>query len=143
MENRIKAARASTRGNLFFFGAMLLALLSGAFAATAESKTVLIVALVCTGVFLVLGGVLVYLHSRIASRYLALAKEEEARLAAAKKAEDEKNLEKFAEDGLPGAFCYEIRGYSAAQLRLILAEQEDEYTPEEFAFIKKVLTEKE
>ena len=68
--------------------------------------------------------------------------EEEARLAAEKKAEDEKNLEKFAEDGLPGAFCYEIRGYSAPQLRLILAEQKDEYTPEEFAFIKKVLAEK-
>ena len=142
MENRAKAARVSTRGNLLFFLMMLLALLSGAFAATAEDQTTLVLGLVGTGVCLVVGGVLVFIHSRIASRYLALAKEEEARLAAEKKAEDEKNLEKFAEDGLPGAFCYEIRGYSAPQLRLILEEQKDEYTPEEFAFIKKVLAEK-
>lgn len=142
MENRAKAARASTRGNLLFFLMMLLALLSGAFAATAKDQTTLILGFVGTGVCLVAGGVLVFIHSRIASRYLKLAKEEEARLAAAKKAEDEKNLEKFAEDGLPGAFCHEIRGYSAPQLRLIVDEQKDEYTPEEFAFIKKVLAEK-
>lgn len=142
MENRIKAARVSTRGNLLFFLMMMLALLAGAYAATSEDQTQLIVGLVLAGVFLVVGGVLVFVHSRIASRYMALAKEEEARDAARKKEEEQKNLEKFAEDGLPGAFCYEIRGYSAAQLRLILDEQEDEYTSEEFAFIKKVLAEK-
>ena len=142
MENRIKAARVSTRGNLLFFLMMMLALLAGAYAATSDDQTQLIIGLVLAGVFLVVGGVLVFVHSRIASRYMALAKEEEARDAARKKEEEQKNLEKFAEDGLPGAFCYEIRGYSAAQLRLILDEQEDEYTPEEFAFIKKVLAEK-
>ena len=143
MNNRQKAARASQRGNLLFFGCLLLALLCGAFAATSDNKTALIVGLCLAAAFLIVGCVLVYLHSRIVSRYVAAAKEEEERLAAEQRAEDECNLEKFAEDGLPGAFCYEIRGYSAPQLRLILDEQEDEYTPEEFAYIKKVLAEKE
>lgn len=142
MTNLEKAARAASRGNLLFFACVMLALLSGAFAATAEDKTTLILGFVFCGVFLVLGCVNVYLHSRVADKYKQLAKEEEAALAAKQKEEEEKNIEAFAEDGLPGLFCREIRGYSPAQLRLILDEQKDEYTPEEYAFIEKVLEEK-
>lgn len=143
MTNREKAARISVRGNLCFFGCILLSLLAGAFAVTTEDSLTLVLSLSACGVLLVLGAVLVFLHSRAASRYMALAREEEARLAEEKRLEDERNLEKFTEDGLPGAFCYEIRRYSAPQLRLIIDEQESEYTPEEFAFIKKVLAERE
>lgn len=142
MNNRQKAARAAQRGNLFFFAAVMLALLSGAFAVTAENQLTLILGLVFCGVFLVLGSVLVFLHSRMASRYIVAAKEEEAILAEKERIEAEKNIEKFSEDGLPGLFCREIRGYSPAQLRLILDEQKDEYSEEEYAFIQKVLAEK-
>ena len=142
MNNREKAARAAQRGNLLFFASVLLALLAGAFAVTAENQTTLILSLVLAGVFLVLGAVLVYLHARVRARYDALAKEEEAVLAAEAEEEARKNIEKFSECGLPGAFCREIRGYSPAQLRLILEEQKDEYTPEEYAFIERVLSEK-
>ena len=82
-------------------------------------------------------------HARAAARYTALAKEEEERARQEQLAEEARNLDSLSEDGLPGAFCREIRGYSVPQLRLILSEQEDEYTPEEFAFIKKVLAEEE
>ncbi len=143
MTNRELAARASSRGNLFFFACVMLALLAGAFAVTAENQTVLILGLVLAGVFLVLGAVLVYLHARIVSKYTALAKEEEAVLAKEKEEEAKRNIERFSECGLPGAFCYEIRGYSPAQLRLILDEQKSEYTEAEYAFIEKVLAEKE
>ena len=144
MENRAKAARIMTRANLLFFGCMLLALLAGAFLVTAEGNVLQLVLSIVFGVlFLVAGALIVIFHSRAAARYTALAKEEEARIAAEKKQEALRNLEKFAEDGLPGAFCFEVRGYSPAQLRLILAEQEDVYSPEEFAFIKKVLAEKD
>ena len=142
MNNRQNAARAAQRGNLLFFASVMLALLAGAFAVTAENQTTLILGLVLCGVFLVLGSVLVFLHSRIVAKYTAAAKLEEAALAEAKEKEDRENIEKFAEDGLPGAFCYEIRGYSPAQLRLILDEQKDEYSPAEYAFIEKVLAEK-
>lgn len=142
MNNRERAARAATRGNLFFFVCILLAVLAGAFAATAENQTVLILGLVLAGVFLVLAAVLVYIHSRIAGKYTALAKEEEAELARIRAEELRMNIEKCSEDGLPGAFCHEIRGYSPAQLRLILDEQKDDYSPEEYAFIEKVLKEK-
>ena len=142
MNNRELAARAASRGNLFFFGCILLAVLAGAFAVTAEDQTTLILGFVFTGVFLVLAAVLVYIHSRIAGKYTALAKEEEALLAKAAEEEAQRNLEAFSEDGLPGAFCREIRGYSPAQLRLILDEQKDEYSKEEYAFIEKVLKEK-
>ena len=143
MNNRERAARAASRGNLLFFGCVMLSLLAGAFAVTANNQTTLILGLVLAGVFLVLGAVLVYIHSRIAGKYTALAKADEARLQAEKAEEAKKNIERFSEDGLPGAFCYEIRGYSAPQLRLILDEQRDEYTAEEYAFIQKVLAEKE
>lgn len=135
MNYREKAARAASRGNLFFFAAVMLALLSGAFAVTAKNQLTLIISLSLCGVLLVVGCVTVYLHSRIASRYACLAKEEEEKSAAP--------VEDFAEDGLPSDFCREIRGYSVAQLRLILSEQKEEYTAEEFAFIQKVLSEKE
>ena len=141
MCNCEKAARAASRGNLFFFGCVLLAILAGAFAATAQDQLVLILSLVFCGVFLILGCVLVYLHSRIADKYKKLAKAERDALAV--KEEAEKNIEAFSEDGLPGAFCREIRGYSPAQLRLILDEQKDEYSPEEYAFIEKVAKEKD
>ena len=143
MNNREKAARTSSRGNLLFFAAVMLSLLSGAFAVTAQNQTTLILGLVLAGVFLVSGAVLVYIHSRIAGKYTALAKEEEAAEAKQKEEEAKRDIEKFSECGLPGAFCYEIRGYSPAQLRLILDEQKDEYTEAEYAFIKKVLAEKE
>ena len=142
MNNRQNAARAAQRGNLLFFACVMLSLLAGAFAVTTENKTVLILGLVFCGVFLVLGSVLVFLHSRIAAKYLQAAKAEEAILAQKKAEENKANIEKFSEDGLPGAFCYEIRGYSAPQLRLILDEQKDEYSPEEYAFIEKVLAQK-
>lgn len=138
MTNRELAARAAMRGNLLFFLCVALALLAGAFGVTAEDKTVLILGLVLCGAFLVLAGVLVYIHSRIADKYRLLAKQDEEALALAAEAD----IEAFAEDGLPGLFCREIRGYSPAQLRLILDEQKDEYSPEEYAFIEKVLEEK-
>ena len=142
MNNREKAARTASRGNLLFFASVLLAILSGAFAATANDQTTLILGLVFTGIFLVLGALLVFVHSRVAGKYTALAKEEEAAKALEAEEEAKRNIEAFSEDGLPGAFCHEIRGYSPAQLRLILDEQKDEYTPEEYAFIEKVLSEK-
>ena len=138
MTNRELAARAAMRGNLLFFLCVALAILAGAFAVSADNSALLTVGLVLCGVFLVLGGVLVYIHSRIADKYRALVKEEEA----AALVEKEKDIESFSEDGLPGLFCREIRGYSPAQLRLILDEQKDEYSPEEYAFIEKVLEEK-
>ena len=142
MCNCEKAARAATRGNLLFFGCVLLAILAGAFAATATDSLVLTLSLVLCGVFLVLACVLVYLHSRIADKYKKLAKAERDALAAKEAEEAEKNIEAFSEDGLPGAFCREIRGYSPAQLRLILDEQKDDYSQEEYAFIEKVEKEK-
>ena len=138
MTNRELAARAAMRGNLLFFLCVALALLAGAFGVTAEDKTVLVLGLALCAFFLVLAGVLVYIHSRIADKYRALVKEEEA----AMQAEKEKDIESFSEDGLPGLFCREIRGYSPAQLRLILDEQKDAYSPAEYAFIEKVLEEK-
>ena len=142
MDNRINAQKASALGNGLFFAAVMLALLSGAFAVTAKNELTLILGLVFCGVFLALGCVAVFLCSRRAGRFAALAKEKESVAAAEKAAWEKANLESFAEDGLPGAFCREIRGYSPAQLRLILDEQVSEYTPEEFAFIEKVLAEK-
>ena len=144
MENRIKAARTMTRANLLFFGCMLLAVLAGAFAVTANGSTVrLVISLVVLVLFLIAGAVIVLVHYRVASRYLSLAKEEEARLAATKREEEERTLDSLSEDGLPGEFCREIRGYSPAQLRLILDDQSEEYSAEEFAFIQKVLAEEE
>ena len=142
MTNREKAAQVSSRGNLLFFVAVALSVVAGAFAVTASNDTTLILGLVFVGVFLALGGILVFIHSRIADKYKALAKEEEAAKARELEEEAKRNIEAFSEDGLPGAFCHEIRGYSPAQLRLILSEQKDEYTPEEYAFIEKVLSEK-
>ena len=138
MTNRELAARAATRGNLLFFGCIMLALLAGAFGVTAGDRAVMIASFVLCGAFLVLAGVLVYIHSRIADKYRAKAKEEEA----AQNAAAAEKIEALGEDGLPGLFCREIRGYSPAQLRLILDEQKDEYSPEEYAFIEKVLEEK-
>ena len=99
MNYREKAARTATRGNMLFFASVMLALLSGAFAVTAENQPTLIVSLSLCGVFLVLGCVLVFLHSRIASRYADLARTEEERQPEAL------SDETFAEDGLSGAFC--------------------------------------
>ena len=142
MTNREKAMQASSRGNLLFFGSVMLSVVAGAFAVTANDQTSLILGLVLVGVFLALGAILVLIHSRIADKYKALAKEEEAVKARELEEEAKRNIEAFSEDGLPGAFCYEMRSYSPAQLRLILSEQKDEYTPEEYAFIEKVLSEK-
>ena len=62
---------------------------------------------------------------------------------AAAEADAKKQLEEFpGEDGMSGDFCREIFSYSPAQLRLILDEQKDEYTPEEYAYIQKVLERK-
>ena len=142
MDNRMKAAKASALGNGLFFAAVMLALLSGAFAATAKNELTLILGLVFCGVFLALGCVAVFLCSRRAAHFTALVKAEEEKAAKEREAWELHNLESLAEDGLPGAFCREIRSYSPAQLRLILDEQAGEYTAEEFAFIEKVLTEK-
>lgn len=138
-ENRKKAATLSARGNALFFACILLSVLCFAFAVTAENTAVLVLGWVGGGVLLVLGGLLVFLFSRAASRYAALAKEEETAVAAREKAE----RDAVGEDGLPAAFCAEIRDYSAAQLRLILEEQKEEYTDAEYAYIKKTLVKKE
>ena len=62
---------------------------------------------------------------------------------AAAEADAKKALEEFpGEDGLSGDFCREIFSYSPAQLRLILDEQKDDYTPEEYAYIQKILDRK-
>lgn len=144
MQNRIKAALIMKRANLLFFGCMLLALLAGAFIVTADGNALQLgLAIAFCALFLIAGGLIVLFHGRAAARYTALAKEEEAREREEQEEEAARNLEVFSEDGLPGAFCREIRTYSAPQLRLIVSEQEDEYTPEEFAFIKKVLAEEE
>ena len=138
-ENRKKAATLSARGNALFFACILLSVLCFAFAVTAENTAVLVLGWVGGGVLLVLGAILVFLLSRAASRYAALAKgEEESALAAQKAARDA-----VGEDGLPAEFCAEIRDYSAPQLRLILEEQKDEYTEAEYAYIEKTLAKKE
>lgn len=43
---------------------------------------------------------------------------------------------------LSPAFIEEIRSYDAADLRCILDEQEELYTPEEFAYIREVFAER-
>ena len=88
MNNRQNAARAAQKGNLLFFACVMLSLLAGAFAVTTENKTVLILGLVFCGIFLVLGSVLVFLHSRIAAKYLQAAKAEEAPKAEAAPVEE-------------------------------------------------------
>ena len=84
------------------------------------------------GAFALLVGALgVFVMSELALRY-----EEKA-----KRSMQERLM--MGEDGLPGEFCAQMRAYNAAQLRLILDEQMELYTPEEVAYIKKVLAEKD
>ncbi|MBQ9735411.1 MAG: hypothetical protein IJV96_01330 [Clostridia bacterium] len=143
MESLKKARLYSLIGNLVFFACMLLAVLAGAFAATATDNTTLTLSLCLGGAALVLGGVFVYLFRRVAGKHLALAREEEAAIEAAAEAEAEANAAAPGEDGLPTGFCREIRAYSLPQLRLIAEEQKDEYSEKEMAFILKVIAERE
>ena len=124
-------------GKLFFLFSVLFALEMGAFGAVHighESEALRAFAgqsFVLAAFALFVGGLGVFVMSELALRY-----EERD-----KKAQEARIMQ--GEDGLPGEFCAQIRGYNEAQLRLILDEQTDLYNEAELTFIKKVLAEKE
>lgn len=125
-------------GKLFFLFCVLFALEQGAFGAVyigtedAMMRAFVGQSFVVAAFALLVGGVGIFILNELAARYEADAvKAAEAKLLAE------------GEDGLSGEFCHQIRGYNAAQLRLILDEQADLYNAEETAYIKKVLAEKE
>lgn len=125
-------------GKLFFVLCLLFALEQGAFGAVyicSENEILHTVAgqyFVTAFFALCVGAFAVYLTAQVALVYEKAAKKEaEAKLLAE------------GEDGLPGDFCHQIRSYNASQLRLIIDEQADVYNEAEFAYIKKVLKEKE
>lgn len=134
MKHLQRARLTHTVGRIFFLFATLFAIYEYALGATnvgIDAKT-------ATGGFvlgsaaLIFGLFGVFLFHQVANVFLTFAEAE------AKAAE-----ESFpGEDGLPAAFCREIRSYSPAQLRLILDEQKDEYSEEEFAYIQKILDRK-
>ncbi len=126
----------NTVGKIFFFFAMLFAILEFAIAVSSvgvEGKSdTMLQGFVLGGAALVFSVFGVFLFSQVEAVFLAFAE------ADAKKA-----MEEFpGEDGMTGDFCREMYSYTPAQLRLILDEQKDEYTPEEYAYIEKVLARK-
>ena len=112
-----------------FFLLCLLSVLGFAFAVTyydkEGGKTLAIVGLVC-GIVLLLGAAL---SAALFSRAAAKAKKE---------TEEALRALYEGEDGLSREFCLSIREEEAENLKTILEEQKDAYTPEEYAFIAKV-----
>ncbi len=133
MHPMIRAARLRLIGNLCFFAAVLASIV---FFALAVSE-------VTTALWYILGGVLLIVAAvSVALLRLAAGKQEEIGRAMVAEAEAKAPPTPPA-DGLSAAFCDEMRAYSVPQLRLILDEQRDEYSPEEYAFIQKLLAEKQ
>ena len=137
MQQHLSRARTlNIVGKIFFFCVVLFSVYEFAVAVTYFGKEgmeeIVNQGFVFGGASLVFGLFGAFAFHQIEAVFLHFAEEE------AKKA-----MAEFpGEDGLSGDFCREIFSYSPAQLRLILDEQEDEYTPEEFAYIRKVLKRK-
>lgn len=137
MQNeRSRAADLVARANLFagltkaVFGILcLLSILGFAFAVSyydrEGGKTTAIIGLVAGIVLLVGAAVSAALLSRVAAR---------AKVAATRAVDALYE----GEDGLQREFCLAIRGETVENLKTILEEQKDDYTPEEYAFIAKV-----
>ena len=129
----VRAARLRLIGNLCFFVGILASIV---FFALAVSE-------VTTALWYILGGVLLIAAAVSVALFRSFAaKQEEIGRAMLAEAEAKAPTAPPA-DGLSAAFCDEMRAYSAPQLRLILDEQKDEYSPAEYAFIQKLLAEKE
>ncbi len=136
MNEKSRAAELVARADLFasltkvvFFLLCILSVLGFAFAVTyydkADGKAIAIIGLVAGIVLLVAAAVSAALLSRAASRAKAAA-------TVAVDALYE------GEDGLPKEFCLSIRQDTVENLKMILEEQKEDYTPEEYAFIAKV-----
>ncbi len=135
-KNLSRARTINTVGKIFFFLAMLFAVLLFAIAVTsvgvAGKEDTALFGFVLGGGALIFSVFGVFLFSQIEAVFLGFAE------ADAKKA-----MEEFpGEDGMTGDFCREMFSYTPAQLRLILDEQKEDYTPEEYAYIEKVLARK-
>lgn len=128
-----RAALLRLIGNICFFAFILISIV---FFALAVSAVTTVLWYILGGLFLIAAAVSVALFRSFA------AKQEEIGRAMLAEAEAEVPTAPPA-DGLSAAFCDEMRAYSAPQLRLILDEQKDEYSPAEYAFIQKLLAEKE
>lgn len=137
MNNNLSRARMiNTVGKIFFLFIVLFAILEYAIGVTgigvAGKEDAVLQGFVIGSAALILGLFGAFLFAQV-----------EAVFVAAAEADAKKAMEEFpGEDGMTGDFCREIYSYSVAQLRLILDEQKDEYTPEEYAYIQKVLARK-
>ena len=140
MTERNEAAALVARASLLagltkgvFFILCLLSILGFAFAVTyydkADGKTTAVIGLLSGILLLVAAAVSAALLSRTAAR---------ARDAAAVAV----NALYEGEDGLPKEFCLAIREETVENLKIILEEQGEDYTPEEYAFVAKVYEEK-
>ena len=131
MKHLSRARLTNTVGKIFFLFAVLFSLYEYAVGVTSISTSSALATqgFVLGTVSLIFGLFGAFLFHEVSALFLSLAEEE------AKKADEAWQ----GEDGLPAAFCREIRGYSAAQLRLIIDEQKDEYSEKEFAYIEKIL----
>ena len=131
MHPLVRAARLRLAANLCFFACILASIFFFALAVSSEVTNLLYLAL--GGLFLIAAAVSVALLRHFAAKAEAIGRAElpveEAPVAP-------------PAEGLSAAFCDEVRAYSAPQLRLILDEQREAYSAEEYAFIQKVLAEK-
>ena len=134
MKHLSRARLTNTVGKIFFFLTVLFAAYEYAIGVTSigTDPTRVTSGFLGGSVALVLGLFGVFLFHQVAYLFLALYEEE------VKKAEEAFE----GEDGLSAAFCREILSYSPAQLRLIIDEQREEYSEEEFAYIQKILSRK-
>jgi hypothetical protein len=136
MKHLASARLTNTVGKIFFLASVLFSIFEYATAVTAVgaegAEHTVMTGFVLGSAALIFGIFGAFLFHQVSSVFLTFAEAE------AKKAEEAFE----GEDGLPAAFCLEIRAYSPAQLRLILDEQKDEYSAEEFAYIEKILAEK-
>ncbi len=132
MKHLSRARLTNTVGKIFFLFAVLFSLYEYAVGVTALGENAELAAqgFVLGSASLVFGLFGAFLFHELSAVFMTFAEAE------AKKAEAEWE----GEDGLPAAFCLEIRAYSPAQLRLIIDEQKDEYSEKEFAYIQKILT---
>ena len=124
-----RAATLESLTKIVFFLLCILSILGFAFAVTYYDKpgeeTVATVGLVA-GIVLLAGAALsAFFLSRATARAYT----------AAKAAVEE---EYAGEDGLSREFCLSIREETVESLKIILEEQKDAYTAEEYAFIAKV-----
>ena len=131
MKHLSRARLTNTVGKIFFLAAVLFALYEYAVGITnvGTNTPLATQGFVLGTVSLIFGLFGAFLFYEVSALFLTFAEQE------AKKAEEEWQ----GEDGLPAAFCREIRAYSPAQLRLIIDEQKDAYSAQEFAYIEKIL----